>query len=195
VSIIYRSHDSKAVIGLFDKEFIDHLPSSVKYILSRAAGYDAVDVDACTTRNIRVAHTPYAVDDATADISAILILSCCRNVIAASNNLREGRWRHGVRMGTDIQGKTLGIIGAGGIGRTLAKRMSGFDLGKIQYFNRSRLSKELEGDLEYVDFDTLLRTSDIISVHCPLNASTQLQGIRNDERKRHHCKYGSRKSH
>lgn len=172
VSIIYRSHESSTVIGLFDAELIAELPTTVKYILSRASGYEAIDVDACTERHIRVAHTPFAVDDATADIAAILILSCCRNIIAASNNLRTGHWRHGVRMGTDIQGKTLGILGAGGIGRTLAKRMSGFDLAKIQYYNRNRLPKELEGDLDYVDFETLLRTSDIISVHCPLNAST-----------------------
>lgn len=172
VPVIYRSPESQAVVGPFDAELVSHLPPSLKYIVYCGAGYDSIDVNACADRDIMVSHTPVAVDDATADIAAILILACCRNIIAASDNLRQGRWRNGVRMGTDPEGKTLGVLGAGGIGRTLAKRMSGFDLKKIQYYNRNRLPKELEGDMEYVDFDTLLKTSDIISVHCPLNAAT-----------------------
>ncbi|RCH87044.1 hypothetical protein CU098_009486, partial [Rhizopus stolonifer] len=162
------------VIGPFDAELVSHLPEATKYIVYLGAGYDSINVEACAKRQIMVSHTPLAVDDATADIAAILILNCCRNVMAASENLRQGRWRNGVRMGIDPQNKVLGIIGAGGIGRTLAKRMSGFDLKKVQYYNRSRLSEELEKEynLHYVDFETLLKTSDIISVHCPLNAST-----------------------
>ncbi|KAK4513256.1 uncharacterized protein ATC70_011824 [Mucor velutinosus] len=172
VPIIYRSPESQSVVGPFDAELVSHLPAALKYIVYCGAGYDSIDVQACADRKIMVSHTPMAVDDATADIAAILILNCCRNVLAASENLRQGRWRNGVRMGVDPQGKVLGILGAGGIGRTLAKRMSGFDLAKVQYHNRSRLDPELEQGMEYVDFETLLKTSDIISVHCPLNANT-----------------------
>ncbi|KAG2234909.1 D-isomer specific 2-hydroxyacid dehydrogenase [Thamnidium elegans] len=174
VPIIYRSPESQSVVGLFDKELVSYLPAALKYIVYCGAGYDSINVESCAERNVMVSHTPIAVDDATADIAAILILNCHRNVLAASENLRQGRWRNGVRMGVDPQGKVLGVLGAGGIGRTLAKRMFGFDLKKIQYYNRSRLSEELEKEyhLQYVDFETLLKTSDIISVHCPLNAST-----------------------
>ncbi|KAI7899007.1 uncharacterized protein BX663DRAFT_442027 [Cokeromyces recurvatus] len=121
-----------------------------------------------------VSHTPIVVNEATADIAALLILMCCRNALAASDNLRRGYWHHGVRMGIDPEGKTLGIIGAGGIGCTLAKRMAAFDM-KIQYHNRHRLpiEKEKELNLTYVDqLETLLRTSDIISVHCPHDPAT-----------------------
>ncbi|KAI8982062.1 D-isomer specific 2-hydroxyacid dehydrogenase [Mycotypha africana] len=99
----------------------------------------------------------------------------CRNAWAAAKNLREGRWRDGVRMGTDPQNKVLGILGAGGIGRTLAKRMLGFGLAKIQYYNRHQLPEALEKEyhLNYVDFDTFLATSDILSIHCPLNEGTK----------------------
>lgn len=142
VPIIFRTPESQSVIGPFDQELVSHLSSSLKYIVYCGAGYDSIDVGACAERKIMVSHTPVAVDDATADIAAILILNCCRNVLAASENLRQGRWRSGVRMGTDPQGKVLGVLGAGGIGRTLAKRMSGFDLKKIQYYNRNRLSKD-----------------------------------------------------
>ncbi|OBZ87339.1 putative 2-hydroxyacid dehydrogenase UNK4.10 [Choanephora cucurbitarum] len=174
VPIIYRSPEAQSVVGPFDAELVSCLPQALKYIVYLGAGYDSINVEACAQRQIMVSHTPFAVDDATADIAAILILNCCRNVLAASDNLRQGRWRNGLRMGIDPQGKTLGIIGAGGIGRTLAKRMSGFDLAKIQYYNRHRLPEELEkeSNLHYVDFETLLKTSDIISVHCPLNANT-----------------------
>ncbi|CAO3668774.1 unnamed protein product [Rhizopus stolonifer] len=174
VSIIYTSPEARAVVGAFDAELISHLPAALKYIIYVGAGYDMIDVVACEQRKVWVSHTPSAVDDATADVAAILILSCCRNVIAASDNLKAGRFRHGVTMGTDIQGKVLGILGAGGIGRTLAKRMAGFDLKKIQYHNRTRLSKEVEEqyNLVYVDFETLLSTSDIISVHCPHTPQT-----------------------
>jgi D-3-phosphoglycerate dehydrogenase len=127
------------VVGAFDSELVSKLPNALKYIVYCGAGYDSIDVNACADHKIMVSHTPQAVDDATADVAAILILNCCRNVIAATDNLRQGRWKFGVRMGIDPQGKVLGIIGAGGIGRTLAKRMSGFDLAKIQYYNRSRL--------------------------------------------------------
>ncbi|KAI8970778.1 D-isomer specific 2-hydroxyacid dehydrogenase [Pilobolus umbonatus] len=121
-----------------------------------------------------VSHTPSAVDDATADITVSLLLNCSRNILAGHDNVRAGRWKYGVRMGTDIQNKVLGIVGAGGIGRTVAKRMAGFDMKKIQYYNRTRLSDKVEKQygLVYVDFDTLLKTSDIISVHCPLNEET-----------------------
>ncbi|KAF7721974.1 hypothetical protein EC973_003887 [Apophysomyces ossiformis] len=114
-----------------------------------------------------------AVDDATADTAALLILNCCRNVNQYSDSIRAGRWNHGVSMGIDPEGKTLGILGMGGIGKTLAKRMAGFDM-KMIYHNRRQLAKEEEEkyNVTYVDFETLLRTSDIISIHVPLSAET-----------------------
>ncbi|PHZ10100.1 putative hydroxyisocaproate dehydrogenase [Rhizopus microsporus ATCC 52813] len=172
VSIIYRSPESMSVVGPFDADLVSQLPKGLKYIVYCGAGYDTIDVHACDQRQIRVSHTPMAVDDGTADIAVSLILACCRNLIAASDNLRAGRFRSGLLMGTDVQDKVLGIIGAGGIGRTLAKRMSGFDLKKIQYYNRHQLPKEEKYNLVYVDFETLLKTSDIISVNCPHTAET-----------------------
>ncbi|KAG0784036.1 hypothetical protein G6F16_009273 [Rhizopus arrhizus] len=155
ISIIYHSPEAHESLGVFDAEMIQSFPESLKYIVYCGAGYDSIDVDACEQRQIKVSHTPMAVDDGTADIAVILILACCRNMIAARDNLRKGRFRHGLSMGTDVQGKVLGIIGAGGIGKTLAKRMAGFDLKQIQYYNRNRLHKE-----------------DIISIHCPHTAQT-----------------------
>ncbi|KAI9475530.1 MAG: D-isomer specific 2-hydroxyacid dehydrogenase [Benjaminiella poitrasii] len=173
VKVIYRSPESMAVVGAFDAELVAKLPKALKFIVYCGAGYDTIDVNACADRNVMVSHTPIAVNEATADVAALLILMCTRNALNASNNLRNGYWRQGLRMGTDPEHKTLGIIGAGGIGSTLAKRMQGFEM-EIQYFNRHRLpaEKEAEFGLRYVDFETLLKTSDIISVHCPHNPHT-----------------------
>ncbi|KAI8086027.1 D-isomer specific 2-hydroxyacid dehydrogenase [Halteromyces radiatus] len=120
-----------------------------------------------------VSHTPTAVDNATADIAVLLILNCCRNAYQAEENLRQGRFRHGVSMGIDPEGKTLGLLGMGGIGKTIAKRMSGFEM-NIIYYNRTRLPMQVEQQYNatYVDFETLLKTSDILSVSVPLNKQT-----------------------
>ncbi|KAI9246474.1 D-3-phosphoglycerate dehydrogenase [Phascolomyces articulosus] len=160
-------------IGPFDKEFVNYLPASVKFIVLPVAGYDWLDVDACTARGIRVSNTPSAVDAATADTACILILSAFRNSSQAERNLRQGCWRHGVRLGNDPEGKILGILGLGGIGKAVAKRMNGFDM-KIQYHNRTRQASEVEHQYNatYVDFETLLKTSDCIYVSVPLNKTT-----------------------
>ncbi|KAI9264400.1 D-isomer specific 2-hydroxyacid dehydrogenase [Phascolomyces articulosus] len=157
----------------FDKEFINNLPPKTKFIAFHAAGYDGLDIEACNARGIRVSNTPSAVDAATADIACTLILSAFRNSSQAERNLREGRWRHGVSLGHDPEGKTLGILGLGGIGKAVAKRMHGFDM-KIQYHNRSRQSPEVEDQYHatYVDFETLLKTSDCIYVSVPLSKAT-----------------------
>ncbi|KAI9299688.1 D-isomer specific 2-hydroxyacid dehydrogenase [Cunninghamella echinulata] len=114
-----------------------------------------------------------AVDNATADTAVLLILSCCRNAFQAEKNLRQGRFRSGVSTGIDPEGKKLGILGMGGIGKAIAKRMKGFDM-EIIYHNRTRLPEDVEKkyDATWVDFETLLKTSDILSVSVPLNHHT-----------------------
>ncbi|KAI7853496.1 2-hydroxyacid dehydrogenase [Circinella umbellata] len=160
-------------VGPFNKEFVDNLPPKTKFITFHAAGYDGLDLEACDARGIRVSNTPSAVDAATADIACILILSAFRNAYQAEHNLREGRWKNGVSLGRDPEGKTLGILGLGGIGKAVAKRMHGFDM-KIQYHNRTRQSPEVEKQYNaaYVDFETLLKTSDCIYVSVPLSKAT-----------------------
>ncbi|KAG0175573.1 hypothetical protein DFQ28_008847 [Apophysomyces sp. BC1034] len=154
VSVFYLSPQAHATVGYFDKELVEKLPQGLRFITYCGAGYESIDVHACAERRILVSHTPMAVDDATADVAALLILNCCRNVNQFSENIRAGRWNNGVSMGIDPEGKTLGILGMGGIGKTLAKRMAGFDM-KVIYHNRRQL------DLE-----------DIISIHVPLSPET-----------------------
>jgi len=84
--------------------------------------------------------------------------------------LREGNFKGATPppLGHDPQGKVLGILGMGGIGRNLMKKASAFGM-TTQYYNRSRLSEELSGGAKYVSFEELLKTSDVLSLNLPLN--------------------------
>lgn len=136
------------------------------------AGYDQIDVHACSARNppIRVSNVPTAVDDATADVNMFLILGALRNFNAGMHALRQGKWRGqpAPPLGHDPQGKTLGILGMGGIGRNLKKKAEAFGM-KVTYHNRRQLNEELSGGAQYVTFDELLSTSDVLSLNLPLN--------------------------
>ncbi|KAL5614485.1 hypothetical protein BROUX41_004590 [Berkeleyomyces rouxiae] len=171
-SIIYRTFDSAKVTGLFDAPLIAALPASVRFICHNGAGYDQIDVAACTARGIRVSNTPTAVDDATADLNIWLMLGALRGFPRGMAQLRRGEWRKDLPYGHDPQGKVLGILGMGGIGRNMARKARAFGL-SVRYYNRRQLSPELEDGAEYVDMETLLRESDILSLNLPLNNNTR----------------------
>ncbi|KAH7143863.1 glyoxylate reductase [Dactylonectria macrodidyma] len=170
----YRTFSSVSITGRIDAELIGSLPKTLKFICHNGAGYDQIDVAACTAQSIRVSNTPNAVDDATADLTIWLLLGALRNLPASMASLRRGAWRGNPtpRLGHDPQGKTLGILGMGGIGRNVARKARAFGM-QIRYHNRSQLSPELEEGAEYVDFETLLRESDVLSLNLPLNPKTR----------------------
>ncbi|KAI9732453.1 MAG: hypothetical protein M1818_007491 [Claussenomyces sp. TS43310] len=191
----YRTFNSISMTGMIDEELITHLPKSLKFIahngwnFSRAAplvcddadavsgsgaGYDQIDVHACTAHDIRVANVPIAVDDATADANMFLILGALRGFNSSMFAAREGKWRGSPAppLGHDPQGKVLGILGMGGIGRNLMKKAAAFGM-TTQYYNRTKLSEELSGGAKYVNFDELLATSDVLSLNLPLNKNTR----------------------
>ncbi|PVH87194.1 hypothetical protein DL98DRAFT_556697 [Cadophora sp. DSE1049] len=169
---IYSTSSSYAVTGKFDKELIHNLPPSLKFICHNGAGYDQIDVAACTERGIKVTNAPDPVTDATSDLTVFLLLGALRNLNPAIESLRAGNWKKGLDFGHDPQGKTLGIIGMGRIGRAVKRRCDPFGLQTI-YHNRKPLSESEAAGAKYVSFDELLATSDIISVHVPLNAHTR----------------------
>ncbi|TPX09379.1 uncharacterized protein E0L32_009423 [Thyridium curvatum] len=177
VVAISRTADSAAFTGLFDAELITRLPSSVKFISHNGAGYDQINVPECTKRGIQVSNTPDVVNDATADTALLLLLAALRKAWIPQSTIRRGTWDQGRPMGRDPAGLTLGVLGLGGIGVATAKRAAAFGM-KIQYHNRSP-----RGDLaehfaagpspQYVGFEELLRTSDVVSVHLPLSPATR----------------------
>ncbi|KAF2012941.1 2-hydroxyacid dehydrogenase [Aaosphaeria arxii CBS 175.79] len=172
VKAIYRTSASGAVAGPFDEELISRLPASLKYICHNGAGYDQIDVRACSVRNITVTYAPSPVTAATADLTLFLLLGALRNLNPSLSSLRAGNFKKGVKEGRDPEGKTLGILGMGRIGRAVVQRARAFGM-KAVYHNRTRLTGELEAGCEYVGFEELLAVSDVISVHVPLSEGTR----------------------
>ncbi|KAH3942235.1 hypothetical protein HBI56_194470 [Parastagonospora nodorum] len=172
VFALYRSNDSNPITGDFNEEMVEALPKSLKFICHNGAGYNNIDVAACTKRGISVSSTPIAVDDATADVAIWLMLGALRNIKQSYMAVNAGKWRGNFSLGHDPKNKTLGILGMGGIGSAVAHRAKAFGM-KIQYHNRHQLPPNKEDGAKYVSFEELLKTSDVLSLNLALNPSTK----------------------
>jgi glyoxylate reductase len=158
------------------------LATNLKAIANYAVGYDNVDVDAATQRGIPVGNTPDVLTDATADLAFTLLLAAARRLPEAAATVIDGTWDtwdpSGL-LGRSVNGKTLGIIGAGRIGEAVAKRASGFEM-EVLFAGRPR-STDHDGGHEHAQQPQhgrthileLLQRSDFISIHCPLTEQTR----------------------
>jgi glyoxylate reductase len=159
-----------------DKELLAAAPN-LRIAATVSVGYDHIDLAACTQRKVVVTNTPGVLDDTTADLAWALLMTVARRLVEGDTWVRSGAW-HGWDLdqliGSDVQGKTLGIIGLGRIGRRVARRALGFDM-RVLYASRQRAPLEVEGDLhaEFADLDRLLAESDFVSLHVPLLAETR----------------------
>ncbi|MBI1939088.1 MAG: D-glycerate dehydrogenase [Ignavibacteriales bacterium] len=157
-----------------DKEALDTF-TKCKVVANYAVGYNNIDVDYARKKKIIITNTPDVLTDATADVAASLILGCARRLREGEAIMRAAdsiNWKPSFLLGLELKNKTLGIIGAGRIGQATAKRMHGFGC-KIIYFNRSKKENfEKEIGAKKVSLNTLLKNSDIVSVHLPLNEKT-----------------------
>jgi glyoxylate reductase len=163
----------------------NHAQQEVRFLLTLASQVTTVTL--CVVANlvnanfvnfdlgIAVSNTPSAVDAATANTAIFLILGALRCAWVPQLSIREGTWRGDSPLGRDPDGMVLGVLGMGGIGSATARRAAGFGF-DIQYHNRQQvqgLSKAFGAQApRYVGFEELLRTSDIISIHLPLTATT-----------------------
>lgn len=172
----YRTFPSIRVTGRFDAELCAALPQSWRYLSHCGAGYDQIDIAACSARNppLLVSNVPDPVNDATADTGMFLLLGALRAFNQPMTALRQGTWRGNpaAPLGHDPQGKTLGILGMGGIGRNMSRKARAFGMRTI-YHNRNELSSEQAEGADYVSFDDLLRQSDVLSLNLPLNKNTR----------------------
>jgi glyoxylate reductase len=157
-----------------DWEVMEKAGPKLKVISTLSTGYDHIDIKEANKRKIYVTFTGEVLSEATADLTFALILAISRKVVLADNYIRQKKWKVGwspdLFLGSNVYGKTLGIIGAGRIGRAVAQRARGFGM-NILYHNRQRLEKRLEYKLhaQYVEMDTILRESDFLSIHANLN--------------------------
>ena len=144
----------------------------LKIVANAAVGFDNVDITVAQERNIFVTNTPGVLDRATADLTWALLLACCRRVVEADRFLRDGRfrgWEPDLFLGMDLEGRTLGIVGMGRIGREVARRAAAFGM-RVAYHNRTSVS--LDFAAESMGLDALLGTADVLSLHVPLTPST-----------------------
>ena len=180
--IVQNAVDCEGLVTLLSDpigaEVIDQLPK-LRVIAQYAVGYDNIDVGHATGRNIAVTNTPGVLTETTADLAWALIMSASRRLIEADKYVREGNWNVAwgpeMLLGSDVYGATLGIVGLGRIGSAVARRATGFDM-KVLYYTRSETyyTRELDkvSNTHRVDLQTLLRESDIVSLHIPLSAET-----------------------
>lgn len=167
-----------------DADIVGALPKSMRYVVTIAAGYDKLDWKACGKRGILVSHCGAsfrpsalsvavgAVDAATSTTALYLMISALRNFSEAERSARAGTWKRDLPHAHDPEGKTLGIVGMGGIGKALAKRALALDM-RISYHNRRPIpANELErlfpgADIEYkATLDELLESSDVVAIGC-----------------------------
>lgn len=142
-------------------------------VIGRAGvGTDNIDMDAATRRGIVVMNTPGGNTISTCEHTFALLFALCRNIPAAHRSMTEGRWDRKKFMGTEVCGKTLGIIGVGRIGGAVAKRAQAFEMKVIAYDPLlSKLKAEALG-VELVSFDEIITRSDFITIHAPKTEKT-----------------------
>lgn len=149
----------------------------LKLIQVLSAGYDRVNIAGARAARIPICTNGGANSVAVAEHTIMLILAVYRKLVTYHQNVAAGRWNEGIPRSVDIyelEGKTVGLVGLGHIGQQVAKRLSAFDC-KIIYYDTIRRSPEEEARLQaqYVPFETLLETSDVVSLHVPLNDHTR----------------------
>ncbi|MCE1252855.1 MAG: D-glycerate dehydrogenase [Anaerolineae bacterium] len=157
-----------------DGEILDAAGAGLKVISNYAVGYDNIDVALASARKIAVGNTPGVLTDATADFAFSLLLAAARRVVEADRQVRSGQWKTwgpSILLGTSLYGTTLGLVGFGRIGQAMAKRASGFEM-RVLYYDPSLPDDFSWGTAKRVDFETLLRESDFVSLHTPLTAET-----------------------
>jgi len=155
----------------------------LKVVANYAVGVNNVDLEAARASGVWVTNTPDVLTGATADLTWALILAVARRVVEGDRLVRTGSfagWRPDLLLGTGLQGKTLGIVGMGRIGRAVAARAAGFGM-RVRYASLEPIpASEAHGAAPVATVDELLPLSDVLSLHCPLTTETRY--LMNDRR-------------
>ena len=178
--IVERIGDAQAVYVNkvpITRETIDQCPN-LRFIGVLATGYNVIDVKAAKAKGITVCNVPTYGTDAVAQYAMALLLELCHHVGEHSECVKRGEWTNHEDWCfwnyplIELAGKTMGIIGFGRIGQAAAKLAKAFGMEVMAY--DSHVISELEGTIcHYTDLESLLKQSDVISLHCPLNTETE----------------------
>ncbi|HZS75147.1 MAG TPA: D-glycerate dehydrogenase [Ktedonobacteraceae bacterium] len=148
----------------------------LKMVANMAVGFNNIDVETATRLGVAVSNTPGVLSDTTADFAFALLMATARRIPEAERFLREGKykgWGPLLFCGAEVHHSTLGLIGAGRIGKLMAKRAGGFEMNVI-YYDVYRMSPEEEAEyrVTYMPLDEVLKQADFVSVHTPYMPST-----------------------
>ncbi len=157
---------------LIDKALLDHA-HKLKIIARAGVGIDNVDVNAASSRGIIVVNAPYGNVNSAAEHTMALALSLCRNVPIANSSLKGGDWQRAPFTGRELKGKTVGIIGLGKVGGRVARRCRAFEADVITYDPYISEKRADDFGVKLVSLEDIIRFSDIITVHTPLNDETR----------------------
>lgn len=180
--LLAQLHDVEGLLttgGPIDQELLDRAPK-LRAVSNISVGYNNFDTEAMRDRGVIGTNTPYVLDDTVADLVMALMLASARRVAELDRFVKDGKWQRGIGLqeealfGMDVHHATLGIIGMGRIGETVAKRaVHGFDM-NLLYYNRSRrLGAEERYGAQYVSLEELLRESDFVLLMTPLTPQTK----------------------
>ena len=182
-----NQYDGLVVSGWdkFDENFFNQMSGKLKIIATFSVGYDHINTKSAKEKNVVITNTPNVLNDAVAEITLLLMLVTCRKAYEGINLVKSDKWKNvkvdfvNFVMGQSMTGKTLGIIGLGRIGRIVAKRAKGFGM-KIIYYNRNKLSNELEDGAKYYEsVNSMMPDCDFVSIHTP--ATSETKNILNSE--------------
>ena len=166
--LLSRVRDASALLSMMsekvDGELLDHAPR-LRIVANHAVGIDNVDVAACARRGVLVTNTPGVLTESTADLAWAMILALTRRLREGEALLRSGKfrgWAPTMLLGTELRGRTLGIVGYGRIGQAVARRAEAFGM-RVLFTARHGGAP----------LDELIEVSDVISIHCPLTPQTR----------------------
>ncbi len=164
------------ILGIFINSkitgsYLNLLPN-LKQIVTLSTGYDHIDLEATKKRGIVVCNVPHYGENTVAEHTFALILSLSRKIIESNKRVKRGIFSPKGLTGFDLKGKTLGVIGCGNIGKNVIKIGSGFSMNILVFDLCPDSFLQDTYNIKYVDLDTLLKRSDIITLHVPYNSHT-----------------------
>jgi glyoxylate reductase len=178
--LLQRVKDKEGLVCLLTERVNEELlraAPKLRIAANVAVGFDNIDLPACTKRGVVATNTPGVLDETTADFAWTLMMAVARRIGEGEALARSGMWKGwdlDQLVGTDVWGKTLGIVGFGRIGRAMARRAAGFQM-KVLYTDAVQAPTDVEKELkaEYRDLNSLLAEADFVSVHVPLTEDTR----------------------
>ncbi|NTU46481.1 hydroxyacid dehydrogenase [Candidatus Roizmanbacteria bacterium] len=160
------------IYSTLNREALEKLPN-LKLIATRSTGFDHIDLDYCKAHSIVISNVPEYGSNTVAEHAFALLLNLTRKIYQSVNQCKGLSFQHTELCGIDLEGRTMGIVGMGKIGQHAARIAHGFGM-KVLAFNRSQDPQTaIDLNFQYVDLDTLIQNSDVVSLHLPYLAETK----------------------